>query len=128
MKKLTLIIVLLVTPSIGLSEWERIGEDDDGTAYFTDFSKVVHHEPFVYYYIMKNTLEPVKSKLTEDLILSVILYSKASCQSGIVENIQYSEYKRQYGEQHLETMTFESGEEKRLPKKPEGQFLEAICN
>ena len=107
MKSLVLMF-LMVVPSIGFSEWERIGESEE-SVYYTDYDKVVvkrqlicpecySTENVVYFYLLVNKDEPFLSPLTGKYAMSIIEYSKGYCSNRWVGGLKYSEYEHHFGE------------------------------
>ena len=135
MKHLIFVIVLLLTPSISFSEWERIG-DIENSVYFTDYDKVVVKrqlicpdcysiENVVYFYLLVNADEPWLSPLTDKYTMSIIHYSKGYCGSSSVAGYKYSEYGHHFGEGLQLNVTLQG-----LPRKAndiETLLLKKLC-
>lgn len=118
MKSLVLMF-LMVIPSIGFSDWEKVGADPVGINYI-DFDRVEARDHFIYYYNLLNFYEPMERTL------SMIHYIKANCITGMLMTLQYSEYEHHNGKRHLETTTLSKSDWYK-PYEFKSKYIRTMC-
>ena len=68
------IVFTVMLPSHSVADWNKVGEDKNGTTYYVDFERIRKHDGFVYYWDLSDYV-----KSDKDGDLSVEVYIKGDC-------------------------------------------------
>ena len=87
-----LALLLLVIPSISLSEWVEVGTSYNNNIVYLDFDRIRQHEGHVYFWTLVNYLEP-----GSDGDFSSTSYYKADCGKWAIVLLKLSTFKQHDG-------------------------------
>ena len=96
MKKLLNMFILLLTftfPSSSFAEWTRVSENDLGTFFYVDFTRIKKNNGYIYFWVLLDYSEP---NITN--ALSNLIYNEGDCSIFRHKNLYILSYKEQMGQ------------------------------